>query len=39
MVDSVPCSDYWHLEKEEMNRQLQELLNESYALEDKNSRS
>ena len=23
MVESMPCSDYWHVEKEEMNRQLQ----------------
>ena len=30
----MPCSDYWLLEKEEMNRQLQELLNESNALEE-----
>ena len=29
MIDSMPCSDYWLEEKEEMNRQLQELLNES----------
>ena len=34
MIDSMPCSDYWLLEKEEMNRQLQELLNESNALEE-----
>lgn len=39
MAEDMPCSDYWQVEKDEMNRQLQELLNESNALTEKEDSS
>ena len=39
MVEDMPCSDYWQVEKDEMNRQLQELLSESNALTEKEDTS